>query len=263
MRLSPAIWKHPLRTALLLALITRRTVLQRSTPHVSTDQRHRAIAELRRLVPPPPVFKLGERVTADTYARFLAICEWDAERAAKLLRRDFVWRAKYKPRLLKPSDMPIACSQRGWVVMMTPANGQKTEATLDEALVTCGIRSSTSSDSISSSSGGVSSGVSSSGGVSSTGSTGSTGSAASAGSTGSAASAASAIRRRWRSGKLELHPPHTRPTMQQWRYTRSGMPITYFLAKAWHPEYVPHEERIRYVACQMEDGEFVCVPDCY
>ena len=248
MRLSPAIWKHPLRTALLLALITRRTVLQRSTPHVSTDQRHRAIAELRRLVPPPPVFKLGERVTADTYARFLAICEWDAERAAKLLRRDFVWRAKYKPRLLKPSDMPIACSQRGWVVMMTPANGQKTEATLDEALVTCGIRSSTSSDSISSSSGGVSSGVSSTG---------------STGSTGSAASAASAIRRRWRSGKLELHPPHTRPTMQQWRYTRSGMPITYFLAKAWHPEYVPHEERIRYVACQMEDGEFVCVPDCY
>ena len=115
MRLSPAIWKHPLRTALLLALITRRTVLQRSTPHVSTDQRHRAIAELRRLVPPPPVFKLGERVTADTYARFLAICEWDAERAAKLLRRDFVWRAKYKPRLLKPSDMPIACSQRGSV----------------------------------------------------------------------------------------------------------------------------------------------------
>jgi hypothetical protein len=48
--------------------------------------------------------------------------------------------------------------------------------------------------------------------------------------------------------------------MQQWRYTRNGMPVTYFLAKAWHPEHVPHEERIRYVACQTEDDMSLCAP---
>jgi len=199
--------------ALVLALLARHTVLRprrQGSCSISIDQRNRAVGEIRRLVPAPPAFKLGgERVTADTYCRFLAVCEWDAERAAKLLQKDLKWRAKYRPRALRPSDMPHACSQAGWTVLMSPIGGRSQS-------------------------------------VADTGSDSSSGSG-------------SHFRARfWRhaaaavGSRSTLNPPHTRPPMQHWRCTRTGMPITYFQAKQWTPERVPRDERVRHVAYQME-----------
>ena len=58
--------------------------------------------------------------------------------------------------------------------------------------------------------------------------------------------------RRLATTKAPLHPPHTRPALQQWRFTRSGMPITLFEAKAWHPDRVSHDERVAHTAYHME-----------
>ena len=210
---------HPLRIAILAALLARRTVLrpQKGSSHVSADERLRAIADLRRMVPPPPASQLGgERVTADTYGRFLAVCDWNVARATRLLERDLHWRSKYQPRALKPHDMPKACAQRGWEVLTLPVGGRAAG----------GLSSPTGT-------GCRSGGGSNSGGT---------------------PRLRGRFWRRLTSGTpaIELHPPHTRPPMQQWRYTRNGMPITYFLADAWHPERVPHDERVQHVAYQME-----------
>ena len=49
-----------------------------------------------------------------------------------------------------------------------------------------------------------------------------------------------------------LHPPHTLPALQHWRFTRSGMPITCVHAGQWHPETLSREERVKFIAYHME-----------
>lgn len=49
-----------------------------------------------------------------------------------------------------------------------------------------------------------------------------------------------------------MHPPHTRPPLTHWRYTRQGMPITLCVVKEWHPDRCSHAERVRHVAYHME-----------
>jgi len=207
--------RHPLRS-LVVALLAQRTFLARRSGcggnKISKEQRYHALAECRRLVPAPPVAALGgERVTSDTYYRFLAVCQWDPVKAAKLLEKDLVWRRKYRPRSLKPSDMPNGCSQRGWQVLVTPVGGGWSADEGDTYVEGSGSSSGSGRTRV----------------------------------------------RFWRrlamtTGQPQLHPPHTRPALQQWRYTRSGMPITLFEASSWHPERVPHDERVRHTAYHME-----------
>lgn len=210
--------KHPLRSLLVL-LAMRHSFPGRARRQVaiSAAQMQRAVSECRKLVPPPPAARLGgERITTDTYCRFLSVCQWDPERAARLLEKDLAWREKYRPRAIRPTDLPTACSQRGWMVLTTHLGGAPDE-TADPA----------------------------SGGTTAPG-----------GSSSASASARRLARFWRRAGggdrRLSLHPPHHRPPLMQWRCTRSGMPITLFCANEWHPERCSHTERIRHVAYHME-----------
>ena len=67
-------------------------------------------------------------------------------------------------------------------------------------------------------------------------------------------------RRRWlgrgitraRRGMGELHPPHNKPPMMQWRYTRHGLPITLIEVKRWFPERCGRHEVEMHTAYMME-----------
>jgi len=194
-------------------------------------QRRKAMTEAMRLAPAPePRLIGGERIDEKTYCRFLSVCNWDPDRAASLLHKDFKWRVKYKPRLLRPSDMPTMCRQHAWVVLTKPVGrtgalwGVKKAITVESA----------ESDSGSSGSSGSSSGSSSSSSLVSY-------------------SQWPHSRRLWPSPRqVALHPPHTRPPLMHWRYTRQGMPITLCKVGNWHPERCSHDERVRHVAYHME-----------
>ena len=61
------------------------------------------------------------------------------------------------------------------------------------------------------------------------------------------------IAKRKRIAPSQLHPPHTRPPLAQWRYTRHGMPITHVDVRLWHPErYSDKKEVTRHCAYHME-----------
>ena len=239
MAVAPALPTPPRLLLLCASLLVLRRVRRHAhaKDHVPLATRLVAISDCKRLVGPTPHPRLlgGERLTTDTYARFLSVCKWDAERASNLLQADLAWRAKYKPRGLKPSDMPNACRQRGWIVMTVPLNKGK-----------CGARRDLSTAEAAE--------------VTASTGTGATSSPHLA-SLSLRARFSSRIRNSWwpgRAGGVEspvvtpLHPPHNRPSLEQWRFTRSGMPITIFQARAWHPERCKHDERVRHVAYQME-----------
>ena len=188
-------------------------------PRLSSAQRRAAIAELRRLVEVPSPRELGgERVDTATLCRFLSVVSWDASRGAEMLKRDLTWRRKYKPRALMPADMPIMCRQHAWHVLMRPVGGRgalnslltsPTSATSAlEGALTSRWRHSNTREPKSSERVGT---------------------------------------RRW-SMRAPLHPPHHRPPLQQWRYTRSGMPVTCFVCREWRPDKASRDERARHVA---------------
>lgn len=139
-----------------------------------------------------------------------------------MLKRDLTWRRKYKPRALMPADMPIMCRQHAWHVLMRPVGGRgalnslltsPTSATSAlEGALTSRWRHSNTREPKSSERVGT---------------------------------------RRW-SMRAPLHPPHHRPPLQQWRYTRSGMPVTCFVCREWRPDKASRDERARHVAYHME-----------
>jgi hypothetical protein len=97
--------------------------LFRGDERVSGSQRRAAVAELRRLVPAPPLKQLGgEACTDHAYCRFLSACSWEPAKAAPMLSENYRWRIKYRPRKLRPTDMPNACRQRAWKVIMAQAD---------------------------------------------------------------------------------------------------------------------------------------------
>ena len=213
----PSKWLRPLIALLALQSTQRigRRCLRRVRA-VSSKERQSAVAELKRLVPPvPPEMLGGEKMDSSVYARFLSVCQWSPEKAAERLEKDIVWRQKYKPRLLRPSDCPTLCRQSSWRVLMVPRSGlgsllgmthNATGPGGDERMA-LGSR--------------FFSRVGSADGV-----------------------VGSSIF----SSRKPLHPPHLRPTMYQWRYTRQGMPITFFRCAEWRPDKAPRDERIRCVA---------------
>ena len=227
----------------------RRRVNARSRP--SDVQRLKALEETMRLAPvPDPALVGGERIDSHTYCRFLSVCDWDPARAAAMLKKDFKWRMKYKPRLLRPSDMPNMCRQRAWIVLTKPVGragqlwgrsrggggGRVADESAGDGSLGSSSRSLVPADSSSSSEGSYSNSSSwMSSWLSSSAST----------------RARDSLRARLRL-RRPLHPPHTRPPLVQWRYTRQGMPITLCAVSEWHPDQCSHQERTRHVAYHME-----------
>ena len=115
--LPKSVWLRGLLTILAARKLT--AVVRRGRGRVSSAQRAKAVNELKKLVPPPRPRALGgERIGTHTYERFLSVVEWKPERAAPLLEADLVWRARVQPRACRPQDLPNACSQSGWQVLM-------------------------------------------------------------------------------------------------------------------------------------------------
>ena len=54
--------------------------------------------------------------------------------------------------------------------------------------------------------------------------------------------------------RTTLHPPHSCPPLQSWRYTKHGMPITLFECWRWRPNLATSSERVRHIAYHMEHG---------
>jgi hypothetical protein len=216
----PSSWVRPLIALLAASSVKRVSRRLRRGRSVSSKVRQSAVAELKQLVPPiSPTLLGGEKIDSSVYSRFLSVCEWNPQKAADKLEKDLVWRQKYKPRLLRPSDMQILCRQTSWKVLMIPRSGlgsligvihpNATDAQGDTR-VALGSRfmSRFSSD----------------------------------------AKPGSSL---WLARK-PLHPPHNRPPMQQWRYTRQGLPITCMTCWDWRPDKANRDERIRFVAYHME-----------
>ena len=228
----------------------RRRVNSRCRP--SDLQRLKAMEEVMRLAPAPdPLAVGGEKIDSLTYCRFLSVNDWDPAKTAAALEKDFKWRMKYKPRSLRPGDMPNMCRQNAWVVLTKPIGraGQLWGrgrggggGLLTDKLGSDGSDGSDGSLSSSGSRGGSLEVASSSNSSSSSGSELSW-------------FGGSRTRDRLRRSVLfrrPLHPPHTRPPLVQWRYTRQGMPITLCTVCEWHPDKCSHSERVKHVAYHME-----------
>ena len=208
----------PLWRKVLLALAANVSLRQlrrrvNRSNKMNSAKRRSALADCRNLVELVDARELGgERLDSGTFCRFLSVVEWDAKRAAELLKRDIKWRSKYRPRLLRPADMPTMRRQGAWQVQMRPMGAPR---------------------------GALSSLVSS-----------------------PSFAVESARSARWNklrsswltntslkwSSRGPLHPPHHRPPLQQWRYTRSGMPVTCFFCEHWRPDRASFDERVRQVA---------------
>ena len=112
-----------LRAALLFAVrnVYVRIRCGRRRGRVSDTQRRHAVDELMRLAPAPePRLLGGERIDTHTYCRFLSVNNWDPVKASTMIKKDFRWRMRYQPRMLRPSDMPTMCRQRAWMVLTKP-----------------------------------------------------------------------------------------------------------------------------------------------
>jgi len=96
--------------------LKRRAELRNELSH---SDRQELIEELRERVPAPPPYQLGgEVIDSDTYQRFLQVQGWSVSKAAEMLSKDIEWRKKIRPREIQPRNIPTACSQRGWLVLM-------------------------------------------------------------------------------------------------------------------------------------------------
>ena len=187
-----------------------RRVMRGSGRAVSSRKRQLAVDELRRLCPPPTPQSLGgEKPDTAMYCRFLSVVNWDPERAASKLAADFKWRQKIKPRILRPSHCQTLARQQAWQVLMQPR----------PALLAW------------------------------TGSTNSSCERPNGGSRwfhrGSSSDSSSTS---WLTTRAPLTPSHYRPPMQQWRYTKQGLPITLFECWQWRPDKGSKQERIWHIA---------------
>lgn len=281
-------WRY---VAVLLAthrLAMRRKGRRSSSSLLSDKQRAKAVAELKALVPPPrPRLLAGERLDNEAYERFLSVAGWDAERAAPLLEADIIWRKRVKPRGCRPHDMPRLCAQSGWQVLMRPI-GFFPSSSPERALSRPGADRPSASQSLPAPVPPAKAEATPVLDVP-TGGEGSLSSAAQTpaerlhhivhgvpwytaclmlgpwfrdASTDAANQLSEKVRRRqrrWfsrgtrtRRGMGELHPPHNKPPMMQWRYTRHGLPITLIEVKRWFPERCGRHEVMMHTAYMME-----------
>lgn len=205
--------------------------------HLSSADRQALIEDLRELVPAPPPHALGgEVVDSDTYQRFLQVQGWSVPKAAEMMGKDLEWRRRIRPRAIHPRSIATACSQRGWLVLMRH-HGSNLLMEVDEPHAPAANTSRPSTRGFLS---------------------------------------------RWRlprNQKLHLphphlhftyphlhlphafhrhagpslHPPHVKPALAHWVYTRHGMPVTYINVKAWRPtRYKSKDECTRFCAYHME-----------
>ncbi|KAL7527444.1 hypothetical protein ACHAWF_002182 [Thalassiosira exigua] len=87
------------------------------------DKQHlAAIAELKRLVPPPSSGGSSEIdcINDDAYyARFLSINEWDPIKTESSIRQSIQWRKRVQPHKLRPRSCPALCRQYAWLALTT------------------------------------------------------------------------------------------------------------------------------------------------
>jgi len=203
---------------------------------LSSVDRQALVEALRELVPAPPPHVLGgEVVDSDTYQRFLQVQGWSVPKAAEMLGKDLEWRRRIRPHELHPRNIATACSQRGWLVLMRH-HGSNLLMELDEPQAPAANTSRPHRGLFS----------------------------------------------RWRLPRGQnlhlphphlhfphprfhlphafhrhvgpsLHPPHVKPALAHWVYTRHGMPVTYINVKAWRPtRYKSKDECTRFCAYHME-----------
>ena len=100
-----------------------------SSSLIINDKLHlAAIAELKRLVPPPTKHDdelLGDPAAAADaiddiyYARFLSVNDWDPTKTESSIRQSIQWRKRMKPSTLRPRHCPTLCRQYAWLALTT------------------------------------------------------------------------------------------------------------------------------------------------
>jgi len=130
------IYNHLLRTStsycchLLLFLVIisssflHTDIVVNASPTIKDKQHLTAIAELKRLVP-PPTKQIGGSTEVDAinddayYARFLSINEWDPIKTEPSIRQSIEWRKRVQPHKLRPRHCPTLCRQYAWLALTT------------------------------------------------------------------------------------------------------------------------------------------------
>jgi hypothetical protein len=164
-----------------------------------------AIAELKRLVPPPSKRELGiscggvvegDAMDDDSfYARFLSINNWDPIKTVPSIRQSISWRKRIQPWRLRPKHCPTLCRQHAWIAL-TSGHGSKSISTDDDEIGRDerGLKETSS-------------------------------------------------KRRSNQPLLPpLDPPYNCPPLQSYRTTAHGLPITYFKCWKWKPHLASDHE---------------------
>ena len=108
----------PIVRIFAVALLTRLALVpigagKQRRSGLEDEAKRQRLNELRALVPQPPSKNIGgESIGDEDYLRFLFVCKWDVGKAADMLRTDFEWRTKTKPRTIKYAGAVIGI--RGW-----------------------------------------------------------------------------------------------------------------------------------------------------
>ena len=200
---------------------------------LSSDDRRDLIEALRERVTPPPPYRIGgEVLEAEAYQRFLQVQDWSVPKAAEMLTKDLEWRSRIRPREIHPRNIPTACSQRGWLVLMRH-HGSNTLVDVDENPAAPPVNHTSHHHRAPFSRWHL--------------------------------PGAHSFHfphphfhlphafHRHGHNRPSLHPPHVKPAFAHWVYTRHGMPVTYINVKAWHPElFKSKDECTRFCAYHME-----------
>jgi len=135
-RTSSSTINHVLRTSLtsychvlLFLLVISSSFLHNkitvnASPTIKDKHHLTAIAELKRLVP-PPIKQIGGSSEVDAinddayYARFLSVNEWDPIKTESSIRQSIEWRKRVQPHKLRPRHCPTLCRQYAWLALTT------------------------------------------------------------------------------------------------------------------------------------------------
>lgn len=211
--LQPLLRPQPFLRRLVLLLALQKALLNpvlrgRAKRSLCDSSKWQRVEALKSTCPPPLAHEIGgEKIDTGTFVRFLSVNNWEVDKAAEMLEKDYAWRRKYRPRDLRPSDMQIMCRQYAWQVMMRDAQHDRDKRRQRQSR---GRRRRSSVSKV-----------------------------------GEKRGQTAPISRQ------PLHPSHTKPPLQQWRFTHQGMPLTFLEVANWNPELASHDERVKHVTYHM------------
>ena len=196
---------------LLSLTLLHDTIITAASASIISDRQHlAAIAELKRLVPPPS--NRGNKYSSDVdainddgyYARFLSVNNWDPIKTQSSIRQSIEWRERVQPHNLRPRDCPCLCRQYAWIALTTgpgsrmilndseeqPPDDDDTDNSINKTK----------------------------------------------------------RKKQQQRQRLPLDPPYNCPPLQSWRTTKHGLPITYFRCWKWKPELASSDESEKHLA---------------